>query len=97
MQKCCYPEQSFDPEDWGCKKVENEFVPITTDLPVAPKYILQIIRCSCKTGCSSYRCSCRKNDMLCSEACTYCKINDCGNAETVIDENAPLEDEIYDE
>ena len=29
--------------------------------------------------------------MLCSEACTYCKINDCGNTETVIDENALLE------
>ena len=60
---------SLGPEDWGWKKVENEVVPITTDLPAAPKDILQIIRCSCKTGCSSYQCSCRKNEMLCSDCC----------------------------
>ena len=39
VQKWCYPEQSLDPEDWGWKKVENEFVPITTDLLAAPKDI----------------------------------------------------------
>ena len=52
-------------EDWGWKFSGDQMLPITTDLPPAPQSILQLIRCNCSLDCSTLRCTCCKNNMLC--------------------------------
>ena len=43
-----------------------------TDKRVAPKDLLEVIRCNCKSGCTSMRCTCRKSGLDCSMACGQC-------------------------
>ena len=57
------------PANWGWKQDGDHFVPVTTDLPVTPDEILNVVRCGCKTACSSALCSCRKNGLKCMSAC----------------------------
>ena len=38
-------------------------------LPVAPDSVLEIVNCSCKTGCKSNRCSCKKSNLSCTDLC----------------------------
>ena len=58
----------------------------------APNQVAELVVCSCKSGCSSNRCSCLKNNFECSEAClcVSCK-NDIGflqNRDEDDDENS---------
>jgi hypothetical protein len=59
-------------EDWGWKVVEGKMLPLMTDLDVAPKAQLEVIRCKCKTGCGK-RCGCRGLDLECTPACSECR------------------------
>jgi hypothetical protein len=36
-------------------------------LPVAPDSVLEIVNCSCKTGCKYNRCSCKKANLNCTD------------------------------
>ena len=54
---------SIKAEHWGWKVVHNPFEPITTDQNAAPDTLLSIIRCKCKSDCSTLRCSC-KNKLI---------------------------------
>ena len=45
-------------------------MPVKTDMPPAPKDLLRIFRCNCKTGCESRRCTC---GLQCTPACGKCK------------------------
>src|SRR6218665_2988861 len=40
-----------------------------TDALPAPKAIIEMVTCHCKTDCSSARCSCRTNNLSCSDLC----------------------------
>jgi len=71
------------PTDWGWKEENGQLVPISTDLPAAPSEILHVVRCGCKSGCSSSLCSCRKNGLLCMTACK-CTGFECQNADNSI-------------
>lgn len=71
------------PSDWGWKESDGEFIPVQTDLPPAPQELLQIIRCTCTTDCSSLRCGCRKHNIECSVACINCKGSACTNSSQV--------------
>ena len=51
-----------------------------TSRPPAPDYILKILKCACKGNCSSMSCTCRKNILECSVACSGCKGISCTNA-----------------
>lgn len=64
---------TLDPKEWGWKVCEERMVPLTTDLEPAPRELLEIIKCSCRTGCSNLRCSCRKNGLPCTFGCGECK------------------------
>ena len=68
------------PQDWGWKECDGMFFPVQTDLPPAPQELLQVIRCSCKTDCSSLRCTCKKHNIECSVACSNCKGSGCANS-----------------
>jgi len=63
------------PTDWGWKMDDGVYVPIATDIAVAPDDMLTVIMCSCKTDvsngspCRSKACTCRKYGLHCMPAC----------------------------
>lgn len=67
--------RSYDlqPTDWDWKVTGSNLTPIMTNKDVAPQDLLEMVRCSCKTGCSTMRCSCRKAGLDCSAACGECR------------------------
>ena len=59
-----WKEREIDPTKQGWKITNNTMMPKYTDLPCAPEELLKIISCNCKTGCSSMRCSGKKNGLF---------------------------------
>ena len=57
----------MDPREWGWKEEGEKYIPLLTDNPEAPEFLLNIICCTCKTCCASKRCS--KHGLPCTEAC----------------------------
>jgi hypothetical protein len=101
----------IDPKTWGWKLSNNLFEPIMSDQPIAPDKILNVVRCSCKSGCTSTRlCSCRRNGLKCVSACSNCQENCTNNEKSLIPNDTPdhigshalgynvfdMEDVIYD-
>ena len=41
-------EITFEPDDWGWKMVDDNFVPVPTDQPVAPDNLLKICAAAAK-------------------------------------------------
>ena len=79
------------PEEWGWIKMK-EFVPVQTDLAPAPQELLRVIRCNCKSDCSSSRCTCKKHGMECSAACGNCRGAGCINSNQIeLDEEVSFE------
>ena len=68
------------PQEWGWEMKGGNLSPTRTNLPAAHASLLEIIRCNCKTDCSTQRCSCRKNGLDCSAACGACKGVSCVNS-----------------
>ena len=67
--------QDLDPTGWGFKIKEGCHVPVTSQLPAAPDEILEIIHCSCKTGCKQHQCSCVRHGIMCGPGCVNCTDN----------------------
>ena len=69
-----------------------------TDDPVALAEMLNMIRCKCKTDCSSVLCSCRKNGLKCVTACSNCCGKGCTNAEPVsnLEVNGDTDNELIE-
>lgn len=87
--------QCLDPLQWGWKLEKGHLVPIKTDLDAAPEFLLNCIRCNCKTTskntCGTLICSCRKNGLSCVASCSDCRGESCNN----ISEATPLlEDDV---
>ncbi len=78
--------QVLKPTDWGWIERDGHYEAIMMDQPPAPENLLQIIHCNCKTGCSSIKCGCRKNDLPCSTACGTCQTDGCDNISNIISE-----------
>ena len=58
------------PTDYGWRlDDDNQYEPVTTTLLPAPKSIIHLAVCSCKTKCVTMRCKCKKNNLKCSEMC----------------------------
>ena len=53
--------------------MDGKLLPITTDLPPPHESPLELVRCNCSTGCSTWRCMCRKHGLECSTVCGVCK------------------------
>ena len=89
-------ENQLIPENWGWLIKENKCIPVMSDLQPAPEKILKVIRCTCKTGCSSLRCTCRKHGLRCSIVCSDCK-GVCSNMMDVTetDSDSSSEDESF--
>ena len=91
-------QKLLDPLQHGFYKEDNgRFMPVTTDALPAPKAIIELVRCNCKTNCTSARCSCKMNDLPCTELCC-CSTERCRNdtdIQAVIRPEDP-EDNEYD-
>ena len=79
-------QQTFlDPLKNGFHKdTSGQLKPTTTDILPAPKAIIEMIRCQCKTECSSQRCSCRAKNLTCTDLCmcsTSCENDEDSNIE----------------
>ena len=67
--------------------------------PPAPDLdaILEVLNCSCKTGCNSNRCGCFKNELKCTEICRCENCSNCDRGEddtNAVDiHNAPIDDD----
>ena len=51
----------------------------STSLPPAPEHLLKVIRCNCKSDCSTLICSCKKHNIECTPACGNRKGSGCTN------------------
>jgi len=82
-------DTSLQPQCWGWKLSSGKLFPVYMDKAPAPSELLQIVRCSCKSDCSSMKCTCKKNGLDCSPACKECKGASCSNTriETRQDDN----------
>lgn len=81
------------PTAWGWELKDNALFPTYTDIAVAPSDLLHVIKCNCKTDCSTERCSCRKHGLVCSVACGECRGECCMNSITSMEEEG-LENDI---
>ena len=57
----------------------------------APKQLFEMVVCSCKSGCESKRCTCRKHNFACSNACS------CTSCENDYDQNDQYNVEDFDD
>ena len=80
------------PHKLGLNAVEGKLLPVQCDMDVAPKALLKVVRCNCKMGCDTLRCSCRKAGLDCSTGCGECR-GICANMyENITDDNEYEED-----
>ena len=81
-------------EQWGWKLVNSRYEAILMDRAPAPESILKVIRCQCRGDCETRRCSCRKNGLQCTRACSYCNGSSCTNVSypDVEDEESDLDE-----
>ena len=63
--RCTNGRESYEllPSDWGWNDSNQDIIPVLTDLPPAPQELLQVTKFSCKTECSSLKCTCKKRDL----------------------------------
>ena len=59
----------LQPTEWAWYEKGGRYFAVLTDKAAAPPNLLKIIRCNCKTGCSSRQCTCRTNGLECTNAC----------------------------
>ena len=50
--------------------LDNEYKILWMTVPAAPDSLLEIVKCTCKTGCKTQRCSCLKAQLKCSDLCS---------------------------
>jgi len=71
---------ALQPQDWGWSLEDGKLLPIRTDLPAAHESLLEVIRCNCRSDCSTQRCTCKKHGLDCSAACGVCRGQSCTNS-----------------
>ena len=72
--------ENLNATEWGWGFKNEQMQPIKTDLGCVPSELLSLIRCNCKAGCSTLRCSCRKHGLVCTLACGECWGLSCSNS-----------------
>ena len=72
----------------------DQLSPTTTDVPPPPKAIIEMVRCQCKGNCTSNRCSCKSNNLRCTDLC-MCNTH-CENDEDTYYENRDSDDDSDD-
>ena len=57
----------------GESRLGPQLLPVQYNMDVVPKALLKVVRCNCKMGCDTLRCSCRKAGLDCSIDCGECR------------------------
>jgi len=57
------------PSEWGWKLVNGEWKPVWITIPQAAETCPELLRCGCKTGCTSRRCKCVRANLQCTSLC----------------------------
>lgn len=71
------------PTTYGWIQEGHSYSPVPSFQPSAPKSIVELVKCGCvKSQCTS-RCSCKQNDMFCTEMC-QCGA-DAGDCQNIVD------------
>ena len=67
VAQCTLP----NPADWGWVLTDNtNWTPLWTTIADADKSCLELIRCGCKTGCTTRRCKCVSANLKCTALCS---------------------------
>ena len=89
----------LDPVDYGWELHQSTLRPalgLDDQLP-APNEVLNLVSCSCKTGCSTAQCTCTKLSLTCTAFCTCKGAIACKNPMTVVvspyEEDPPNEED----
>ena len=81
-------QQPFEPLQFGYyKDTDGRLLPVTTRVLPAPQAIIELVRCQCKTNCSTLKCSCRCNNLPCTELCLCDTDGECTSDEDYVFEN----------
>lgn len=75
--------RDISPEKWGWQFDSGLMKPIPMNQPPAPENLLQMLFCTCKSGCGT-ACGCRKSGLNCSVACVHCSGNSCSNPSPLV-------------
>ena len=59
--------------DFGWQVENGRMIPKKTDQNPAPQELLKAIFCKCKTDCSTFRCTCKKFNLTCTDLCSVCQ------------------------
>ena len=78
-KNCGQPFQTLpSPEQHGWVKVGEQLLPVACNTAPAPSSVMQLVKCSCKGLCATRVCSCKKQDLQCTDMCK-CSDNKCAN------------------
>ena len=81
-------------EDWGWELSEGRLKPVKSDVGPAPQSLLDIVTCTCKTGCGTLLCGRHRQGMPCSSACSGCR-GICQNmSNNYVDDNEDSDSEM---
>ena len=59
----------LDPLTFGRRSIDNKLLTVLSQIPPAPDSVMQLVRCNCEKSMCSRRCSCRGNNVVCTELC----------------------------
>ena len=79
--------------DFSWKRQDGHLVPVLCTNAPAPQALLELHRCSCRNSCMTNRCGCRKNLLLCTDACAC--LDDCENSKDHNEDTDDDEDLLY--
>ena len=65
------------PEGQGWKVLDGRLAVDWTSEAPAPKSVLALLACGCRTDCSTRRCQCRAHGLVCTDACSCDKCQNC--------------------
>ncbi|KAJ8892914.1 hypothetical protein PR048_005495 [Dryococelus australis] len=77
---------AMKPSVWGWKLENGLYSRIPIMLEPAPRKLLCLVSCICKTGCDRRSCECLRNCLKCTDICGYCSGFGCLNRLPPIEE-----------
>ena len=90
LEKSLFPAPLYlNPEEhgWEYNTSNNSYEAVMTNQLAAPKHNAELCICKSKTGCESLQCSCKKNNLVCTEMCMCNDCKNCRNDELIINES----------
>ena len=86
--------------DLGWNDSEGVMMPICTEDEIAPEDLVTLVSCSCNGACSNNHCTCKKNNVACTDFCgcgDSCMNSDMRPPDNLVGENDEDEEETHDD